>query len=180
MEEKEINTLLNLKNYLLSNIKSKENQITMINSEIIELNNQIESINSIISSSSFSTAANLLDAETAAKQADSQFDNMKYSHKIYSKSQELLVSLQFKTNSIFIRLIHPDKIQLTQEIYINYFVKPILVSLKKIEANLTPTITKNNYDNQEYIDTITLNNIHNFESFEYICESMKKLILKDK
>lgn len=175
MQEKEIKVLFNLKESLKKMVQTKIDQIQLIEGEIRSLTKQCELIDYMISDGSFISAANLIDAETAANDHQSQFQNLEYTQKIFSPSQELLTVLQFQNNSVFIRFPNPEISKINQEIYINKFVKPRLVSLKKIEHKLTPTITKNIYNSEEYIDSITLSNISNFESFEYIVESIKRI-----
>ncbi|UYP47752.1 hypothetical protein NEF87_004037 [Candidatus Lokiarchaeum ossiferum] len=175
MQEKEIKVLFNLKESLKKMVQTKTEQIQLIENEIGSLTKQCDMIDYLISDGSFISAANLIDAETAASDHQSQFQNLEYTQKIFSPSKELLTVLQFQNNSVFIRFPNPGISKINQEIYINEFVKPHLVSLKKIEHDLTPNITKNIYDSEEYLDSITLSNISNFESFEYIVESINEI-----
>jgi hypothetical protein len=185
MDQAEIKKLLEIKSNISELKKQKSDQILILQEEIDNLSKVNQEITLLISSSSFTTAANIfpsdMDAETAAKQKPQYSENVKYTKKIFSENQEfLLVDSQFIKNKIYIRFPHPELTKISQERYIDEFVKPTLVQLKKIENALTPLVSKSFYDDKEYIDTITLENVENFESFEFIAEEMELWIFPKK
>jgi hypothetical protein len=186
MQEKEVKILFQLKKKMDMLIKSKKDQIDQFQDEITLLTQEIETISSLISTNSFSTAAEALvtskmDAETLATQPGFSTNNVQYTRKIFSGPEEapqsLLVVLKFHKDAIFIRFPNPTLSKITQERYIHDFVKPTLVTLKQIEKELTTKIEKNLYDAEEYLESILLGKIQQYESFEYVLESIKKLVL---
>ena len=186
MQENEVNILLQLKRKLDNLIQSKQIQIDQFNEEIALLSQEIEAISSLISTNSFTTAADALksshfDTETLATKTGFSTDNLKYTQKIFSgpeeQPQSLLADLKFHKDVIFIRFPNPRLSKITQERYIHNFVKPTLVTLKQIEKGLTTEIGKKPYDGEEYLESIQLGNVQQYESFEYVLEGIKKLLL---
>lgn len=178
MQEKEIKNLLALIEDLKKIIEQKRDQIDVLNEEIDLLSKNSDKLNILISSGSFKTAALLMDAETAAFKSKSNFKNLEYSKKIFSKSKELLSVLRFEKNTIQIRFPHPEIIRITEEKYIEEFVKKTLLPLKKTEVELTTQLTRKKYNNHEFIETISLENVKSYESFEYITKAVEILTNK--
>lgn len=186
MQEKEVNILFQLKRKLDALIKSKQEQIDQFQEEITLLSQEIEAISSLISTNSFTTAADALatanlDAETLATKPGFSTENLHYTRKIFSGLEEhpqsLLAVLKFHKDAIFIRFPNPTLSKITQERYIHDFIKPALVILKQIEKDLTTEIEKKQFDTEEYIESITLGQVRQYESFEYVLEGIKKLVL---
>ncbi|MHA1721181.1 MAG: hypothetical protein ACTSWX_01445 [Promethearchaeota archaeon] len=175
MQENEIKQLLDLKENLEKLIDQKNNQIKILNDEIDNISKINSIINNIISSSSFKTADTLVDAETAAFKSDSDFKNLEYTKKIFSETKTLLAVLQFENDTIFIRFPAPELVNLSEEKYIENFVKPILMPLKKKEVNLMIQLTRKKIDDHEVIETISLQNIKSYDSFISITQAVKNL-----
>ncbi|MHA1584612.1 MAG: hypothetical protein ACTSWL_05115 [Promethearchaeota archaeon] len=188
MQEKQIRVLLEVKNKIASLILLKQNQLSELEKEIQDLSEISDQLDSLISSSSFQTADSLLssnpeiiDAETAANQNSVNMENLNYTQKIFSVTgTDLLAIMDFKENFITIQFPSPQSSRITQERYINDFVKPTLVQLKKVEPDLSPEILKSIYQGQEFLTKITLRNVKSFESFEFIAEKIKKNLLNEK
>ena len=178
MKEKEIKNLLDLIEDLKKIIEQKKAQIDVLNEEIDLLSKNSDKLNILISSGSFKTAASLLDAETAAFKSKSNFKNLEYTKKIFSKSKELLSVLQFENNTISIRFPNPEIVRITEEKYIEGFVKPTLMELKKTEVELTTQLTRKKYNNHEFIETISLENVKSYETFEHITKAVEILTNK--
>ena len=178
MQENEIKKLLDLIEDLKKIIEQKKDQIDVLNEEIDLLSKNSDNLNILISTGSFKTAASLIDAETAAFKSKPNFNNLEYSKKIFSKSKELLSVLQFQNNTISIRFPSPEIVRITEEKYIEEFVKPTLINLKKTEVELTTQLTRKKYYNHEFIETISLENVQNYESFEYITKAVEILTNK--
>jgi hypothetical protein len=176
MQESEIKLLFQLREDLQALISKKRQIIADLELEITEIKSNCDLINSMISNASFTTAANLYDAESAATSKDENYQNLNYTEKIFSENQDLLAVIQFEDQKITIRFPNPQKASITQERYIEDFVKPCLVILKKIETQLNPQITKESIESIDYISTIILNNVSKFESFEFVVEKIKNLI----
>ena len=178
MKENEIKIQLALIEDLKKIIGQKKTQIDVLNEEIALLTKNCDNINILISSGSFKTAASLIDAETAAFKSKSDFNNLEYTKKIFSKSKELLSVLKFENDAISIRFPNPEIVKLTEEKYIEEFVKPTLIQLKKKEEKLTPHLTRKKINNYEYIEKISLQNIKSYESFEFITKAVEILTKK--
>ena len=177
MKENEIKIQLALIEDLKKIIEQKKTQIDVLNEEIDLLTKNCDKLNILISSGSFKTAASLLDAETAALKSKPNFNNLEYTKKIFSKSKELLSVLQFENNTISIRFPNPEIVRITEEKYIE-FVKSILISLKIKEKELTTNLTRKKFNNHEFIETISLQNVKSYESFEFITKAVEILTNK--
>jgi len=178
LQENEIKNLLDLIEDLKKIIEQKKTQIDVLNEEIDLLSKNSDKLNILVSSGSLKTAASLIDAETAALNSKPNFNNLEYSKKIFSKSEVLLSVLRFENNTISIRFPHPEIVKITEEKYINEFVKPTLIPLKKKEEKLTPLLTRKEINNYEYIETISLQNVKFYESFELITKAVEILTNK--
>ena len=173
MREKEMRFLLGLKERLQHLIVQKRAQITQIETEIDQLQSDIDQISTDIAACSFTTADSLLDADQAANQGIIP-QTVAFTKKIYSRSKDLLVSMQFDNSTVLISFPTPKLSRITQEKYIDQIVKPALVKLKKTETKLQPSIKKISCEGTEVIDSITLHNIENFESFEFLFDTLQK------
>lgn len=178
MQEKQIKIQLALIEDLKKLIEQKKVQINVLNEEIELLSKNCDNINILISSGSFKTADSLIDAETAAFKSNSNLDNLEYTKKIFSKSDVLLSVLRLENNTISIRFPHPEIVKITEEKYINEFVKPTLIPLKKKEEKLTTHLTRKEINNYEFIETIRLQNVKFYESFELITKAIEILTNK--
>ena len=178
MKENEIKKLLDLIEDLKKIIEQKRSQINVLNEEIDLLSKNSDKLNMLISTGSFKTAASLIDAETAAFKSKSSFNNLDYTKKIFSKSKELISVIKFENDTISIRFPSPEIVKITEEKYIEEFVKPTLMLLKKTEEGLTTQLTRKKYNNHEFIETISLQNVKSYESFEYITKAVEKLTNK--
>ncbi|QEE15781.1 hypothetical protein DSAG12_01608 [Promethearchaeum syntrophicum] len=178
MKENEIKKLLDLIEDLKKIIEQKKDQINVLNEEIVLLTKNSDKLNLLISTGSFKTAASLLDAETAAFKSKSSFNNVDYTKKIFSKSEELLSVIKFENDTISIRFPSPEIVKITEEKYINEFVKPVLLELKKKEEKLGTHLTRKKYENHEIIEIISLQNVKSYESFEFITKAVEKLTNK--
>ncbi|MCF2141715.1 MAG: hypothetical protein K9W44_16810 [Candidatus Lokiarchaeota archaeon] len=179
MKEAEIKILLEIKENLIHIIQTKTADLEKIKQEIDNINSQVEKINQLISSGSFITAANLIDAEAAAKKKISITSNTEMVKKIFSSDKSLLADLKYSNYTVKIRFPDPKKVNFSQELYITKFVKPILVPLKKKEPSLQSQISKLEIDNELFISSIILQNVNQFDSFSSIYESLIDLLRKN-
>ena len=178
LQENEIKKLLDLIEDLKKIIEQKKAQINVLNEEIDLLSKNSDKLNLLISTGSFKTAASLFDAETAALKPKSSFNNLDYTKKIFSKSEELLSVIKFENDTISIRFPSPEIVKITEEKYIEEFVKPTLMKLKKTEEGLTTHLTRKKYEDHEIIEIISLQNVKSYESFEFITKAVEKLTNK--
>lgn len=177
MNESEIKILLEIKANINVLIKAKNDQIDMLTQEIERMTQDITKINNLISEGSFTTAASLIDAETAAKK-DFSSEHLHMGKKIFGDSGKLLAVLQYTNQSIQIRFSFPEIVSISQEEYITDIVKPILLPLKEREPNMQPEITKQQRGNDSILNTLVLNNITQYESFNYIYKELSKYLTK--
>lgn len=183
MDEIEIKKLLEIKERISTFRKNKELEIEKLKQEIDILFQMHSDITKLISKSSFTTAAEImisdLDVEAIAKEKTPTSENVRYSQQIKSTDNKyILANLRFENNTVYIRFPNPSLTQITQESYINQFVKPTLVILKQIETSLTPSVIKGQYGDKEYLDQIVLKNVSKFESFEFLVEKVEDFLGK--
>ena len=171
MQETEIKILLEIKAEIEGLVQTRTASIDQLQAEIDRLTLQIEKINHLISKGSFTTAAQLIDAETAAKKPVSS-DQLQLVKKIFSRTEKLLATMQFAKGSITIRFLNPELSNITQEIYITQIVKPFLVPLKDSEPLMQSDVVKRTEGEETLINSITLKNIQYFESFTTLYENL--------
>jgi hypothetical protein len=172
-----IKWLVELKQSLEDLVANKSGQIEQLKKEIENLQQQIGIISQQISTHSFVSADSLLDTESFMKSIPSTTPpTSNIMKKIFSTQNELLASVQYEKDIILVRFILPERVKVTPEKYITFFVKDILINLKKNEPNLSVKYTKKTQDNQDFIETITLQRIHQYESFEMIYDGIQRLI----
>ncbi|MHA1775570.1 MAG: hypothetical protein ACTSWC_02280 [Promethearchaeota archaeon] len=179
MKEADIKILLQLKEELIKLIKKKEEYIEDFQKEIDIFKELVEKITNLISKESFISAANLIDAETAAKKEVTS-DRFQFNKKIFvPNTDDLIADLNFSKNTIKIRFSHPEQININQERFITEIIKPILVPLKKTEQNLQSHVVKLETPLDTLISSIILQNVQNYESFILIYDEFKRYILKN-
>jgi len=177
LKESEIKILLEIKTEIEGLVLKKKNEFDQLQTDIDRLTLHIEKLNLLISKGSFTTAAMLIDAETASKKPVSS-NQMNLMKKIFSPSQKLLSTMQFADGNIIIRFPSPNIFKITQEIYITQIVKPILVPLKNSEPKMQSEVIKNKEGVETLINSITLKNIQHFDSFTLLYENLKKYFAK--
>ena len=172
-----VKTFLELQEKLTQLITQKQAQIAAFDQEIKDLQEYIYQINKLVSLNSFISADSLLDTETFLQQHEDQpINGPSLSRKIFSKEDTLDAFIKFEDGTIFIRISDPQKAGLTSERYITGFVKTTLVQLKQLEKQLKPILTKIVIDNEEYIETITLENVQHLESLDVIEKGIQDLL----
>ena len=90
----------------------------------------------------------------------------------------MLSVIKFENDTISIRFPSPENVKITEEKYINEFVKPVLMELKKKEEKLSTQLTRKKYEDHEIIEIISLQNVKSYESFEFITKAVEKLTNK--
>jgi len=177
MQESDTKTLVELQEILSASLSRKQAQLIELEQEIRELQNSISKLNKIISSSSFTTADSLLNIDSIPNQPTPKPESKsELTRKIFSKSNEILAIIKYENNSIFIRINSPEKIRITQEKYINIFVKTILVKLKQSEFQLKPNLIKIKVENEEFVDTIELQNVQKMDSLDLVETGIRTLL----
>lgn len=177
MQESETKTLVELQETLAILLHKKQSQLADIEQEIREIQESISKLAKIISNTSFTTADMLINPEILSKQpfqkAETKSD---LTRKIFSKTNEILASINYENSTVFIRINSPEILRITQENYINHFVKSILVKLKQSEMQLKPNLVKVKIENEEFVDTIELKNVQKMESLDLIESGIRSLL----
>lgn len=177
MQESETKTLVELQETLTALLSKKQSQIAELEHEIREIQESMSKLSKIISSSSFTTADMLLNPDSFSKQPPSKPETKSdLTRKILSKTNEILASIKYENSTVFIRINSPENLRITQENYINRFVKSILVKLKQSEAQLKPNLVKIKIENEEFVDTIELLNVQKMESLDLIESGIRSLL----
>lgn len=180
MQENEIKILLDLKEKLKRLIAQKQTLITEIELEMKSLQEEIIKLDAIISTQSFTTADNLLDLKTFLdNNENTPIKDSGYTKKVFSTTNELFAVLKFENRSVFIRFLKPLQANITQDRYIEHFVKPILIPLKTKETKMKPPmITKIIAEKEEFIETIKIEEIQFLESFDLIEKGIHSILNK--
>jgi DNA-binding protein H-NS len=175
MDENEIKVLLEIKEDLERVIRSKQEQIDMIESEVETLHQKIGQINKLISQGTFTTAAMLLDAEAAAQKAVSS-EAPPSIKKIFAADNNLIAVLKYENEQVNIRFPHPSLLHITQEIYLTQIIKPIFLPLKSTEPNMKIDLVTKEENQDVLITNILLQNIGEYESFLEIFEKFSQYL----
>ena len=178
-QEDHVKLLLELKETLETLIKSKSEQIESLKKEIEILQAQIVRIGSQISTQSFRSAASLLDPEVLSKSKKQlEPETSPITKKIFSAANEILANFQFEKHTVFVRFPKPKLANITHERYLEGFVKKTLMNIINKEPKLAHKFTKTSECGVDLVDTITLQNITQYDSFEEIFEGVQQLLTK--
>jgi hypothetical protein len=176
-QEDRVKILLDVKDTLQRMYEGKKNQIEQLKQEMEQIADLLQRLGTQIVSQSFTSADTLIAAEDFIKQkAQNGAGTSVVSRKILSPDKVLLCSLQYEKNSVFIRFPSPILAGITPEKYIEHFIRVTMLLVKKSEPNLTLKFTKTMENNQEFIETITLQNIQQFDSFQTIYDGIEKML----
>ena len=178
MDENEIKKLLGLRKSLSELVKSKQDQMEKLSEEIDMLSEKMNEISQMVSVRSFQSASSLLDDTDSflEKREDVTFENCSNVRKIFSHDDKTIATIRFENNVVEIMFPFPGLTRITQEMYIEQFVKPVLLNIKKIETELKANMTQESKGNLEFVRSISLENIKNFESFDLIFEKIQEIV----
>ena len=172
----------------------KEEQLEQLENEIAELRDIINSLNSVISNKSFTTAdevyqttlksMNKVDVKTMAKQFfedEIPVENVKdttIKRKIFSEIDDsLLCVLKFMDfNKVIIKIVNPEKVNLKEasEDFINIFLKGAL--LKIIENNSAIEKFYYNLKDTDVIEKIEITNLKSLDEYDLITDKITELL----
>ncbi len=173
MEKKNIQTLLEVKRFLETQLQQKKE-------EIKSFEDQIQKIDETIHDHSFKSANNLLqttDTENFIKEhEETPINNVENTRNIYSSKNKLISKISYGNQTIKLTFLKPETIKLTQELYIEHIVQPILLDFKDMEPNVDVKLQKQAFDEKEYIKSIVLSNVEKFESFEFFFDAIKSIL----
>ncbi|MFX1379239.1 MAG: hypothetical protein ACFFA4_09090 [Promethearchaeota archaeon] len=201
MDPKDTENEIEKLSHMLSKIQNihlkKKEELEDLKSEIDELRDVINLLNSLISGKSFHSADEIYSKELY-KKVDNQIEedyfveeiskekvegtNIK--RKIFSKSkendEELLCVLNFYDfNRIEIKFIEPEKrsIKETSEDFIRIFLKGALIKIKESNPNLS--LDYKYLRKTEFIENMSIRGLKSIKDYDIITSKMRELLAKE-
>ena len=201
MDPKDTENEIEKLSYMLSKIQTiyykKKEQLDELKSEISELREVLNFLNSLISGKSFHSADEIY-SKTLIKKADKsneeeyfveqiskeKVEGTNIKRKIFSKSkgedEELLSILNFYDfNRVEIKLFAPEKrsIKETSEDFIRIFLKGALIKIKEDNPNLS--LKYGYFKKTEFIENITITELRSIQEYDIITSKMRELLAKE-
>jgi len=196
-DEKELEKLSNILSKIQDIYYKKKEQLEELKTEILELREVINYLNSLLTGKSFQSADEIYSnslIKTVDKPDEEQYfieevskekvkgTNIK--RKIFSKSidndEELLAILNFYDfNRVEIKIIEPEKraIKESSEDFVRIFIKGALVEIKEKNPNISREYGY--YKNSGLIETITVSNLKSIKDYDIITSKMRELLAKE-
>ncbi|MFX1570700.1 MAG: hypothetical protein ACFFCV_20370 [Promethearchaeota archaeon] len=196
-DEKELEKLSNILSTIQDIYYKKKEQLEELKTEILELREAINYLNSLLTGKSFQSADEIY-SKSLIKIVDEP-DEEKYfveevpkekvegtniKRKIFSKSinndEELLAILNFYDfNRVEIKIIEPEKraIRESSEDFVRIFIKGALVEIKEKNPNISREYSY--YKNSGLIETITISNLKSIKDYDIITSKMRELLAKE-
>ena len=196
-DEKELEKLSNILSKIQDIYYKKKEQLEELKTEILELRDVINYLNSLLTGKSFQSADEIYSKsliKTVDKPDEEQYfieevskekvkgTNIK--RKIFSKSidndEELLAILNFYDfNRVEIKIIEPEKraIKESSEDFVRIFIKGALVEIKEKNPNISREYGY--YKNSGLIETITVSNLKSIKDYDIITSKMRELLAKE-
>jgi len=196
-DEKELEKLSNILSKIQDIYYKKKEQLEELKTEILELRDVINYLNSLLTGKSFQSADEIYSKsliKTVDKPDEEQYfieevskekvkgTNIK--RKIFSKSidndEELLAILNFYDfNRVEIKIIEPEKrvIRESSEDFVRIFIKGALVEIKEKNPNISREYGY--YKNSGLIETITVSNLKSIKDYDIITSKMRELLAKE-
>lgn len=201
MDPKDTENEIEKLSHMLSKIQNiyykKNEQLEELQSEISELREVLNFLNSLISGKSFHSADEVYSKTLFKKTVPSleeqyfveevpkeRVEGTNIKRKIYSKStdkdEELLSILNFfDMNRVEIKIINPKKISLkeTSEDFIRTFIKGALIKIKENNPNMN--LKYGYFKDSEYIEKITITQLTSIKEYDIITSKMRELLAKE-
>ncbi len=175
----------------------KKEQLEQLKSEIDELRQVLNSLNSILSDKSFHSADEIYSKkllEKAGISSEDQYfveelpkekvEGTNIKRKIFSKrngkEDELLCVLNFYDfNKIEIKIINPEKMDIkeTSEDFIKTLLKGALIKIKETNPNMNLKYAY--FKNTDIIEHITITNLKSINEYDVITSKMRELLAKE-
>ena len=196
-DEKELEKLSNILSTIQDIYYKKKEQLEELKTEILELREAINYLNSLLTGKSFQSADEMYSKsliETVDKPDEEQYfveevskekvkgTNIK--RKIFSKNtnndEELLAILNFYDfNRVEIKIIEPEKraIRESSEDFVRIFIKGALVEIKEKNPDLSREYGY--YKNSGLIETITISNMKSIKDYDIITSKLRELLAKE-
>ncbi len=196
-DEKEIEKLSLMLSKIQDIYYKKKEQLEELKSEIVELREVLNFLNSLLSGKSFHSADEIYSksmVKNVKEPTEEQYfveevskekvkgTNIK--RKIFSKSmnkeEELLSILNFYDfNRVEIKIIEPEKrmIKESSEDFVRIFIKGALVDIKEKNPNMS--LKYDYYKNSGLIEYITISNLQTIKDYDVITSKMRELLAKE-
>ncbi|MFW9901317.1 MAG: hypothetical protein ACFFDY_08515 [Candidatus Thorarchaeota archaeon] len=196
-DEKELEKLSNILSKIQDIYYKKKEQLEELKTEILELREVINYLNSLLTGKSFQSADEIY-SKSLIKAVDIPDEEQYFveevskekvkgtniKRKIFSKSinndEELLAILNFYDfNRVEIKIIEPEKrsIRESSEDFVRIFIKGALVEIKEKNPNISREYGY--YKNSELIETISVSNLKSIKDYDIITSKMRELLAKE-
>ena len=195
-KERETEKLTQMLSMLQNLYYKKKDQLEELQNEISEIHSILNSLNSIITTKSFSTAdemfpdllkKNNILVEDYFKEdvSEDKFKGTNIKRKIFSdkkqKEENLLCILNlYDFKKVEIKFIDPESraIKETSESFINLFLRGALIKIKENNPNLS--VSYSFYKNTDKIEYIHISNLHSIKDYDLITEKIRELLACEK
>ncbi len=195
--EKEIEKLSSMLSKIQNIYYKKKDDLEELKSEIDELRDVLNLLNSLISGKSFHSADEIY-SNAITKKADKitedeyfveeiskeKVEGTNIKRKIFSKNkendEELLCVLNFYDfNRVEIKFVDPEKrvIIETSEDFIHIFLKGALIKIKENNPNLS--VDYNYFKKTEFIEIISIKGLKSIKDYDIITSKMRELLAKE-
>ncbi len=196
-DEKEIEKLSQMLSKIQNLYYKKKEQLEELKSEIVELREVLNFLNSLLSGKSFHSADEIY-SKSMVKNVEEPTEEQYFveevskekvkgtniKRKIFSKSmnkeEELLSILNFYDfNRVEIKIIEPEKrmIKESSEDFVRIFIKGALVEIKEKNPNMS--LKYDYYKNSGLIEYITISNLQSIKDYDIITSKMRELLAKE-
>jgi hypothetical protein len=196
--ENEIEKLSQILSKIQDMYYKKKEQLEDLKSEINELREVLNFLNSLISNKSFHSADEVYLKSLTKKEANSLTEDQYFieevskekvegtniKRKIFSKNknkeEELLCILNFYDfNKVKIKIIDPEErsIKETSEDFIRIFLKGALIHIKENNPNMK--LKYDYFKNTGLIEYITITELGSIKEYDIITSKMRELLAKD-
>ena len=193
-DENEIEKLSQILTKIQNIYHKKKEQLEDLKSEISELREILNFLNSFISGKSFHSADEIYSKSFIKKLEGSmeeqyfvediskeKVEGTNIKRKIFTKSkdndEELLCILNFyDLNRVEIKIIDPEKLAIKEssEDFVRIFIKGALVKIK--EKNPSMNLKYDYYKNTDIIKHISINKIKSIQEYDVITSKMRELL----
>lgn len=193
-DENEIEKLSQILSKIQNIYYKKKEQLEELQSEISELRDVLNFLNSLISGKSFHSADEIY-SKSFIKKVDGSIEEQYFiediskervegtniKRKIFFKSknndEELLSILNFyDLNRVEIKIVDPEKLSIKEssEEFIRIFIKGALVEIKENNPNMS--LKYDYYKSSDVIKHISINNLKSIKEYDIITSKMRELL----
>jgi hypothetical protein len=196
-DEKELEKLSQILSSIQNIYYKKKEQLEDLKSEIDELREVLNFLNSLLSGKSFHSADEIY-SKSVNKELEEPIEEQYFveevskekvkgtniKRKIFAKGinkeEELLAILNFYDfNRVEIKIIEPEKraIRESSEDFVRIFIKGALVKIKEKNPNINRKY--NYYKNTELIENISVTNLKSIKDYDIITSKMREFLAQE-